>query len=76
MMCHHYLYKTDDDSKYINSSDYLPSSERILRGDIRKFQEKSYVLRNNIIYFEFEFQELESAYNEICAELNKVKLGR
>jgi len=44
MMCHHCLYKTDNDSKYVNSPDYLLPLERISRGDIRKFQERSYVL--------------------------------
>ena len=76
MMCHHCLYKTDDDPEYVNSPDYLLPLERILRGDIRKFQERSYVLQNDIIYSESEFQDLESAYNEVCAELDKVNLGK
>jgi len=71
-MCHHCL---DDDLEYVNLPDYLPPPERILRGDIRKFQKRSYVLRSDIIYSESEFQELESAYNEVCAELDEVKLG-
>ena len=74
MMCHHYLYKTDNDLEYVNLLDYLLPPERILREDIRKFQKRSYVLRNNIIYSESEFQKLESAYNEVCAELNEVYL--
>ncbi len=76
MMCHYCLYKTDDDLEYVNLPDYLPLPERISRGDIRKFQKRSYVLRSDIIYSESEFQKLESAYNEVCAELNEVKLGR
>jgi len=31
MICHHCLYKTDDDLEYINLSDYLPPPKRILR---------------------------------------------
>jgi hypothetical protein len=32
--------------------------------------------RKDIIYSDSEFQELESAYNEACMELDKVKLGK
>ena len=76
MMCHHCLYKTDNDLKYVNLLDYLLPPERILREDIRKFQKRSYVLRSNIIYSESEFQDLESAYNEVCAKLEEVNLGK
>src|SRR6266542_156036 len=47
MICHHCLYKTDDDLKYVNSPDYLSPPERISRRDIRKFQKRSYMLRSD-----------------------------
>ena len=75
-MCHHCLYKTDDDLEYVNLPNYLPPPKRISRGNIRKFQKRSYVLRSDIIYSESEFQNLESAYNEVCAELDEVNLGK
>ncbi|RIB29503.1 hypothetical protein C2G38_2136806 [Gigaspora rosea] len=39
MICHHCLYKTDDDPEYVNLPDYLLPPERISKKDIRKFQE-------------------------------------
>ncbi|CAG8663745.1 812_t:CDS:2, partial [Ambispora gerdemannii] len=74
MMCRHCLYKTDDDSEYVNLPNYLLPIERISKEDIRKFQDRSYVLRSDIIYSQFQFQELEFAYYEVCAELDEAKL--
>lgn len=73
MMCHHCLYRTDIDPEYNNLSDYLPAipKEKI---NIRQFQDRSYVLRGDVIYSESEFQELESAYHDVCAELDEAKL--
>jgi hypothetical protein len=76
MMCHHCLYKTDDDPEYVNSPDYMSPPERISQEDIRGFQGRLYVLRSDIFYSESEFQELESAYHAVCAELDEAKLGR
>ena len=76
MMCRHCLYKTDDDSEYVNLPNYPLAPERILNENIRNFQGRLYVLRKDIIYSDSEFQELESAYNEACMELDKVKLGK
>ncbi|CAG8816459.1 25595_t:CDS:1, partial [Gigaspora rosea] len=64
MICHHCLYKTDDDPEYVNLPDYLLPPERISKKDIRKFQGRSYVLRDDVIYSQSEFQELESMYYE------------
>ncbi len=75
-MCHHCLYKTDDDSEHVNSPDYMPPSERISKEDIREFQGRLYVLQSDIFYSESEFQELESTYHEVCAELDEMKLGK
>lgn len=76
MMCRHCLYKTDTDPEYVNLLNYLPAPERIPKESIRKFQDRSYVLRNDIIYSESEFQELEASYNDVCAELDEAKLGK
>ncbi|CAG8600518.1 779_t:CDS:2, partial [Ambispora gerdemannii] len=76
IMCHHCLYKTDDDPEYVNLPNYPQPPERISKENIRKFQDRSYVLRNDIIYSQFEFQELEFAYHEVCAELDETKLGK
>ncbi|RIB23520.1 hypothetical protein C2G38_2171016 [Gigaspora rosea] len=74
MMCNHCLYTTDVDPEYINLLDYPPAKERIPKENIKQFQGRSYVLRGNVIYLESEFQELESAYHEACAELDEAKL--
>ncbi|RIB18484.1 hypothetical protein C2G38_2184463, partial [Gigaspora rosea] len=76
-MCHHCLYKTDIDPEYINSPDYLPAKEKfskIPKESMRRFQGRSYVLGGDVIYSESEFQELESAYHEVCRELDEAKL--
>ncbi|RIB07071.1 hypothetical protein C2G38_2147748 [Gigaspora rosea] len=75
MMCRCCLYKTDDDQEYINSPNYQLPIEKIPENEIGKFQGRSYVLRSDIIYSQSQFQELESAYHEACAELNEAKLG-
>src|SRR5438128_3123174 len=76
MMCHHCLYETDNDSEFTNLSDYLPATQRIPTENVEQFQGRSYVLRSDVIYSESEFQELESAYREVCAELDEVKLRK
>ena len=75
-MCYHYLYKTDNDPEYTNSPNYLLTIEKISKEDIRNFQGKAYVLQNDIIYSQSEFQKLESAYHEVCIELDKAKIGK
>ncbi|CAG8695824.1 1493_t:CDS:2, partial [Gigaspora rosea] len=52
--------ETDIDPEYINLPDYPPAKEKILKENINNFKSK--------------FQELESAYHETCAELDKAKL--
>ncbi len=37
MICHHCLYKTDTDSEYVNSTNYMPIPKRISKEYIRKF---------------------------------------
>ena len=76
MMCHHCLYETDKDSEYTNLADYLPATERISTENIQQFQGRSYVLRSDVIYSESDFQELESAYCEVCRELDETKLRK
>ena len=71
MMCHHCLYVTDNDSEFTNLSNYLPATHRIPTEYIKQFRGRSYVLRSDVIYSESEFQELESAYHEVCAELDE-----
>src|SRR6185369_4286497 len=63
VMCHHCLYKTDNDQEHLDLSDYpQPIQKKILKEDIRNFQGRSYILRDDIFYSEAEFQQLESAY--------------
>ena len=71
MMCHHCLYVTDNDSEFTNLSNYLPATHRIPTEYIKQFRGRSYVLRSDVIYSESEFQELVSAYHEVCAELDE-----
>jgi len=75
LMCRHCLYKSDNDPEYVDSPNYLLPIEKLSNENIRKFQGKSYVLRNDIIYSESQFQELESAYHDVCAELDETRLG-
>ena len=75
-MCRHCLYETDRDPDYINSLDYPLSNQKILKENVQSFQGRSYVLRNDVVYSEAEFQQLESAYNEVCKELDEAKLGK
>lgn len=73
-MCNHCLYENEKDPEYINSLSYPQAKERILNENLRQFKGRSYVLRGDVIYSETEFQELEVAYNEVCAELDETKL--
>ncbi len=75
-MCRHCLYETDRDPEYINLSDYPLPNQKISKENIQNFQGRSYVLRNDIVYSEAEFQQLESAYHEVCKELDEAKLGK
>ena len=75
-MCHHCLYKIFTDPEYVNLPNYPPASERILKENIRIFQDRSYVLRSDVVYSESEFQKLEALYNGVCAELDEAKLGK
>jgi hypothetical protein len=75
VMCHHCLLETDRDSEYLGSSSYLLPIKRTSKENIQRFQDRAYVLHSDVIYSEQEFQELESAYHEVCAELDEVKLG-
>ena len=62
-------------TEYLGSSSYLLPIKRTSKENIQRFQDRAYVLRSDVIYSEQEFQELESAYHEVCAELDEVKLG-
>jgi len=76
VMCCHCLYKTDNDPEYVCLTDYpSPIQKKILKENIKNFQGRSYILCNDIIYSEEEFQQLESAYHEMCKELGEAKLG-
>lgn len=76
MMCRHCLYTTDNDPEYLNSPNYQSPAQKTSNKNIQKFQNRRYVLRDDIFYSEEEFQQLESAYHEVCAELDKAKLGK
>ena len=76
MMCRHCLYKTDNDPEYLNSPNYQPPAQKTSNKNIQEFQNRRYVLHDDIFYSEEEFQQLESAYHEVCAELDKAKLGK
>ena len=76
MMCHHCLYKTDNDPEYLDSPNYQLPTPKTSNENIQKFQNRTYVLRDDIFYSEAEFQQLESAYHEVYAELDKAKLGK
>jgi len=75
-MCHYCLYETDKDLEYKDISNYPSVNERILEENLRQFKGRSYVLYSDIIYFETQFQELETAYNDVCTKLDEAKLGK
>ena len=75
LMCRHCLYKSDNDPEYVDSPNYLLPIEKLSDENIKRFQDRSYVLRSDIIYSESQFQELESAYHDVCAELDETMLG-
>lgn len=75
LMCRHCLYKSDNDPEYVDSPNYLLPIEKPSNENIKRFQGRSYVLRSDIIYSESQFQELESAYHDVCAELDETRLG-
>ena len=68
LMCRHCLYKSDNDPWICGFPQLSASNWEAIEG-------KSYVLRSDIIYSESQFQELESAYHDVCAELDETRLG-
>lgn len=76
VMCHHCLYKSDNDPEYLDSPDYQLPAQKTSNENVQKFQNRTYALRDDIFYSEIEFQQLESAYHEVCAELDEAKLGK
>ena len=62
----------DCDKKNQQSSNYQPPIQKIPPNS----SEYSYTLRNDLFYSIKEFKELETAYREVCEELDQVKLGK
>ena len=74
LICNPCLNAIDYDKENQQSFNYQPPIRKIPPNS-NPNSEHSYVLRNDLLYSAKEFKKLETAYHEICEELDKVKLG-
>jgi hypothetical protein len=74
LICNPCLNAIDYDKENQQSFNYQPPIRKIPPNS-NPNSEHSYVLRNDLLYSAKEFKKLETAYYEICEELDKVKLG-
>jgi len=70
-ICNPCLNAIDHDKENQQSSNYQPPIRKIPPNS----SEYSYIFRNDLLYSIKEFRELETAYHEVCEELDQVKLG-
>ena len=56
----------------MDSPNYLLPIEKLSNENIKRFQVGH--MYYDIIYSESQFQELESAYHDVCAELDETRL--
>jgi hypothetical protein len=76
LVCNPCLNAMDRDKENQQFSDYQPPIRRTQSSnDTNDTAEHSYIFRNDLIYSAKEFKELEDAYNEVCKELDQVKLS-
>jgi|SRR5579859_7091761 len=73
LICNPCLNAIDHDKENQQSSDYKPPIQKISNSN--KNSEYSYIFRNDLLYSIKEFKELETSYNEICEELDQIKLS-
>lgn len=72
LICNPCLNAIDHDKENQQSSDYQPPPVRKI---LSNSSENSYIFRSDLLYSVKEFRELETAYREVCEELDQVKLG-
>ena len=70
LICNPCLNAIDHDKENQQSSNYQPPIQKIPQNP-----EYSYIFRNDLLCSIKEFKELETAYREICEELDQVKLS-
>ena len=70
-ICNPCLNAIDHDKENQQSSNYQPPIRKIPPNS----SEYSYIFRNDLLYSIKEFRELETAYHEVCEELDQVKLS-
>jgi hypothetical protein len=73
LICNPCLKAIDHDEEHQQSPNYQPPIQKKSNSNMNF--EYSYILRNDLSYPIKEFRELETAYHEICEELDQVKLS-
>ncbi|CAB5359287.1 unnamed protein product [Rhizophagus irregularis] len=72
LICNPCLNNIDRDEEIQQSLNYRPPIRKISNSNTNP--EYSYIFRNDLLYSLKEFKELETAYNEVCEELDLTKL--
>ena len=70
-ICNPCLIAMDRDKENQQSFNYQPPKQKAFNVNIDHF----YAFRNDLLYSANEFRELETAFHEVCEELNQVKLS-
>lgn len=70
LICNPCLSAIDHDKENQQSPNYQPPIQKMPNSS-----EYSYIFRNDLSYSIKEFRELETAYHEVCEELDQVKLS-
>ncbi|CAB5145086.1 unnamed protein product [Rhizophagus irregularis] len=73
LICNPCLNNIDRDEEIQQSLNYRPPIRKISNSNTNP--EYSYIFRNDLLYSLKEFKELETAYNEVCEELDLTKLS-
>ena len=70
-VCNLCLNAIDHDKENQQSFNYQPPKQKASIVNIDHF----YAFRNDLLYSANEFKELETAFHEVCEELDQVKLS-
>jgi hypothetical protein len=70
-ICNPCLTAMDRDEENQQSLNYQPPKQKTSNVNIDHF----YAFRNDLLYSANEFKELETAFHEVCEELNQLKLS-
>jgi len=73
LICNPCLNAIDHDKENQQSPNYQPPIHKIPNSNMNS--EYSYIFHNDLLYSIKEFKELETAYHEVCEELDQAKLS-